>query len=61
MLRSGPQNVITFGLVNKNFMLNRKTEKESSRLSGFYYPSAREVEPIRPLGKFVPDSWNFFP
>jgi hypothetical protein len=26
--------VITFGLVNKNFMLNGKTEKESSRLSG---------------------------
>ena len=41
-------------------MLNGKTEKESSRLSGFYYPSAREVAPIRPLGKFVPDSWELF-
>ena len=30
---------------SKNFMLNGKTEKESSRLSGFYYPSAREVAP----------------
>ncbi len=52
--------MITFGLVNKKFMLNGKTETESSRLSRFYYPSTREVAPIRPLGKLVPDSWELF-
>jgi hypothetical protein len=53
--------VITFGPDNKNVMLNGKTEKESSLLSGFYYPSAREVASIQPLEKFIPDSRELFP
>jgi hypothetical protein len=53
-------NVITFGQDNKKFMPNRKTDKESSQLFGFFYPSAREVAPIRLLRNFIPNSQEPF-